>query len=157
MITKKTRNIRKKLLIITVVSILACAGIISYYNNISEKPNNSSICQTCSDVTQEEIDTGWYWGFIDQKKPGTADTWIHVSGDSLSAMWVDPNLISDIVCQTCSDITQEEINVGWYYGQLNQKKPGTPDMWLHKGEGTKSAKWFDPSLIDPSLIQYNKI
>lgn len=45
-------------------------------------------------------------------------------------------------------ITEQEINQGWYYGQLDQKKPGTPETWIHKGEGTRSAMWFAPSNED---------
>lgn len=145
--SKKTKIIGITLVVISVASVLACAGIISYYGNVSENLNDDSFCQDCPEITQEELDADWYWGFIDQKKPGTPDTWIHVGGDSLSAMWVDPNHISDIVCQTCPAITQEELDTGWYYGQLGQKKPGTPDNWLHKGEGTKSAMWFDLNVI----------
>jgi len=33
---------------------------------------------------------------------------------------------------------------GWYWGDLNQKKTGMPDSWLHSGEGTRSAQWYDP-------------
>ena len=133
--------------LISVASIVASAGIMSHNRNASENSNNNSFCEDCPSITQEELAAGWYYGFINQKKPGTPETWIHVGGDSLSAMWVDPNHISDIVSQTCPMITQRELDTGWYYGQLNQKKPGTPDTWLHKGEGTKSAMWFDPKLI----------
>jgi len=43
------------------------------------------------------------------------------------------------------EITQEELECGTYYGQYNQKKPGTPDNWVHDGEGTMSATWHAPS------------
>lgn len=91
--SKKTKIIGITLIIISVASILACAGIISYCRDESESPNNNSFCQDCPEISQEDL------------------------------------------------------AVGWYYGQLNQKKPGTPDTWLHKGEGTRSAMWFDTSLI----------
>lgn len=41
-------------------------------------------------------------------------------------------------------ITQNNLDEGGYYGSLGQKKPGTPDSWLHGGEGSKSAGWFAP-------------
>jgi len=28
-------------------------------------------------------------------------------------------------------IRQKELDQGWYYGQLYQKKIGTPDNWIH--------------------------
>ena len=38
-------------------------------------------------------------------------------------------------------ITEKELECGSYYGGYNQKKPGTPDDWIHSGEGTRSALW----------------
>jgi hypothetical protein len=91
--TQKTRIIGITLVMISVASVIACAGVISHYNNVTENPNNDSFCQSYPPITQEEL------------------------------------------------------TAGWYYGQLNQKKPGTPDTWLHKGEGTKSAMWFNPTIL----------
>jgi hypothetical protein len=145
--TKKTKITGIILLVLSVTFILTGTGILIYYLYVSEDSDYDSFCQDCPPITQEELDAGWYYGFINQKKPGTPDTWIHVGGDSLSARWVDPNLISDIINQSCPPITHEELAAGWYYGELNQKKPGTPDTWLHKGEGTRSAMWFDPYLV----------
>ena len=34
---------------------------------------------------------------------------------------------------------------GWYYGEVDQKKQGTPDTWKHRGAGTRSAQWYDPA------------
>jgi hypothetical protein len=143
--TPNTKIMRIMVLVI-LISSLVCAGII-YFCYVSEHFHNDSYCQNCPPITQQELDAGWYYGFINQKKPGTPDTWIHVGGDSLSARWVDPNRISDVINQNCPLITDEELATGWYFGQLNQKKPGTPDTWLHKGEGTRSAMWFDPNLV----------
>ena len=42
-------------------------------------------------------------------------------------------------------ISQQELDAGWYYGDLNQKKFGTPETWIHCGEGTRSAMWFNPN------------
>jgi len=135
------------LLAISVAFGLTCVGILIYYWNVSDNSNNNSYCYDCPPITQKELNAGWYWGFKNQKKPGTPDTWIHVGGESLSVRWVDPNLISDIINQSCPPITLQELATGWYFGEMNQKKPGTPETWLHKGEGTRSAIWFDPNTI----------
>lgn len=45
------------------------------------------------------------------------------------------------VQETTLNITQQELERGWYWGNLNQKKPGTPDDWIHELEGTRSACW----------------
>jgi len=91
--TKKTKIIGITLVMILVVSIIVCAGIISYYRNVSENLNDDSFCQDCPEISQEELAAGWYWGFIDQKKPGTPDNWLHRGEGTKSAMWFDPNLI----------------------------------------------------------------
>jgi len=40
---------------------------------------------------------------------------------------------------------QGDAQQGWYYGEYNQKKIGTPDSWEHKFSGTRSAQWYDPN------------
>lgn len=42
--------------------------------------------------------------------------------------------------------TAEDKIRGWYYGDKNQKKPGTPADWLVRNAGTRSAQWFNPGL-----------
>jgi len=46
--------------------------------------------------------------------------------------------------QIIPSFTDNDLNQGWYYGNLDQNKPGTPRFWLHKFEGTRSATWFNP-------------
>ena len=41
-------------------------------------------------------------------------------------------------------IMPHELKQGWYFGQKAQKKPGTPENWVHSAEGTRSACWHDP-------------
>jgi hypothetical protein len=61
-------------------------------------------------------------------------------------------LLSIVLASGCVQHPDEEIPAfsvadaaqGWYYGSLDQKKPGTPETWEHKLEGTRSAQWFDP-------------
>lgn len=41
--------------------------------------------------------------------------------------------------------TKVDMEQGWYWGDANQKKPGTPSPWLYRNAGTRSAQWYDPS------------
>jgi hypothetical protein len=41
-------------------------------------------------------------------------------------------------------ITEQDLKNGWYYGNLDQMKVGTPVNWIHIGDGTKSAMWKAP-------------
>lgn len=59
---------------------------------------------------------------------------------------------SQEVENTTSNITEQELTQGWYWGSLDQKKPGTPDNWIHSDEGTRSAKWYKPE--DTELPAY---
>jgi len=153
------------LIIILIISILSSIGIINNYKNKFNKSisNNDSFYFNFPFITQKDLDAGVYLGFIYQKKIGTPNSWIHIGGNSLGAIWFDPNQISDstpassIVCETCPAITQEELDNGWYYGQLNQKRPGTPHTWLHKDEGSKSAMWFDPNSEFIQGYIYNRL
>ena len=48
-------------------------------------------------------------------------------------------------------LSQSTKDAGWYYGQLDQKRPGTPSNWIHNAEETKSAMWirdYDEKLYD---------
>lgn len=47
--------------------------------------------------------------------------------------------------QNIPSVTQSDIEQGWYYGDINQKKPNTPDSWLLRYSGTRSAQWYDPN------------
>jgi len=40
--------------------------------------------------------------------------------------------------------SQDDEEKGFYYGSLEQRKLNTPKYWIHIGEGTRSAKWFNP-------------
>ena len=93
--TQKTKLIGMTLVIIAVASVLVCAGIIGYYGYVSENSNNDSFCEDIPAITQEELDAGWYYGFIEQKKPRTPDTWIHILEGTRSARWVDPTTLAE--------------------------------------------------------------
>ncbi len=57
----------------------------------------------------------------------------------------DPNLCPKD-CEQDTGIFQQDLERGWYYGSLDQKKPGTPDAWVHELEGTRSACWHKPGV-----------
>ena len=42
-------------------------------------------------------------------------------------------------------ITPAELAQGWYYGDTNQKKTGTPSDWVLVDSGTRSAMWKAPT------------
>ena len=43
--------------------------------------------------------------------------------------------------KSAPQISSMELEGGMYYGNLNQKKEGTPDDWIHVLEGTRSSAW----------------
>jgi hypothetical protein len=45
------------------------------------------------------------------------------------------------------NVTDDDINRGWYYGSEDEKKWGTPNNWVWINEGDKS-RWISPSAID---------
>lgn len=58
----------------------------------------------------------------------------------------DRNIISQIIStfkftenQNTASITQRELDLGWYWGFVDQKKSGTPDSWLFKDAGRSSC------------------
>ena len=44
-------------------------------------------------------------------------------------------------------VTQTELDNGWYYGDENYKKIGTPNDWKIMYKGTKSSQWVSPKKI----------
>jgi hypothetical protein len=48
-------------------------------------------------------------------------------------------------CEETSSITQQELERGWYWGNQNQKKPGTPDDWIYEEAG-RSSCWHKPGV-----------
>lgn len=110
-----SKKLKITLSVLSVAAAITCAGVILYYPTLFGDSRYDSFCQDCPPITQAELDAGWYWGFSYQKKPGTPDTWIHVGGDSLSARWIDPNKISDVIPL----ITQDELAAGWYFAEVN--------------------------------------
>ncbi|MGB2580312.1 MAG: hypothetical protein WBC83_01305 [Minisyncoccia bacterium] len=48
--------------------------------------------------------------------------------------------------------TAEDKMRGWYYGDKNQRKSGTPAGWLIRNAGTRSAQWYNPGLTSTKPI-----
>jgi len=46
--------------------------------------------------------------------------------------------------ESLDEISAAELQRGWYYGDREQKKPGTPDIWILASSGTRSAMWRRP-------------
>ena len=44
-------------------------------------------------------------------------------------------------------ITDEESSQGWYYGDISEKKGGTPDewQWTYNEEDNTQSKWMEPA------------
>jgi len=51
----------------------------------------------------------------------------------------------EIINNTLNKITRDELERGWYWGSVNQKKLGTPDNWIHKSAGSRNAMWVSPN------------
>ncbi len=45
---------------------------------------------------------------------------------------------------TTNKFTADDQKRGWYYGDKDQKKLGTPSNWILKDAGTRSAMWKAP-------------
>lgn len=57
-----------------------------------------------------------------------------------------------------SSFTDADLKQGWYWGDKNQKKPGTPSTWLLSGDGTRSATWYNPKTsIQTSTSSFENI
>lgn len=68
-----------------------------------------------------------------------------VTQSGVTIFTTSPNDLAD----NLPAITEAELAQGWYFGELDQKKPGTPGDWVHSGAGTRSAKWSDPTPPEP--------
>ena len=90
---QKTKIITITGVIIAITSIAVSTGILYLYRNEFDNNNKDSFCQDCPPITNEELAAGWYFGFINQKKPGTPAAWVHVGEDTMSARWVNPDIL----------------------------------------------------------------
>ncbi|MBT3704362.1 hypothetical protein HOG17_01125 [Candidatus Peregrinibacteria bacterium] len=46
-------------------------------------------------------------------------------------------------CTSTNTITKDEMNQGWYYGQQDEQKEGTPEDWTFLEDG-ENSKWIKP-------------
>jgi len=53
--------------------------------------------------------------------------------------------------------TEVDMKQGWYWGNRDQRKPGTPSTWLLRYEGTRSAQWYDPNTADATATEKKKV
>jgi hypothetical protein len=75
---------------------IACPdGYSCKYNG--NYPDASGICVKLAEkiptITSQELDMGWYYGMVDQKKPKTPNNWVYYNGGR-SSCWHKP----DVVC-----------------------------------------------------------
>ncbi|MFH1375717.1 MAG: hypothetical protein ABIH35_03550 [Patescibacteria group bacterium] len=51
------------------------------------------------------------------------------------------------------EISAAELQRGWYYGDTDEKKPGTPATWIIVNPGTRSAMWrrLDEAAAEPEV------
>lgn len=76
----------KKIVLIILLIVLIVIGIAGfvYYKYYSHYSGNAPA------ISEEELKAGFYYGFYDQKKPGTPDNWTwHEAGRSSG--WSVPN------------------------------------------------------------------
>ena len=43
--------------------------------------------ETAPQIEQFELEAGMYYGFLEQKKKGTPDDWVHILGLTKSSQW----------------------------------------------------------------------
>lgn len=60
--------------------------ILSSFNYLDISPTPQ-----VTNLTREELNRGWYWGFKDQKKPGTPNNWVY-SDAGRSSCWHKPEI-----------------------------------------------------------------
>ena len=51
-----------------------------------------------------------------------------------------------VPADNASNISSLELEGGMYYANLDEKKKGTPDDWIHVLEGSKSSSWRSPEV-----------
>lgn len=104
-------------------------------------------------VKIEELDLDYYLGPAD---PSTNSTVIRasftdfpyvISSDSKeNTLNIFDQIISTLKFVDTEDttqITESELDRGWYWGLENQKKPGTPENWVYTEAG-RSSCWHKP-------------
>ncbi|PIS17913.1 hypothetical protein COT54_02200 [Candidatus Collierbacteria bacterium CG09_land_8_20_14_0_10_46_12] len=123
-----------KLLVITIiVSLLAFVVYQKYteYSSLRSIDSYESCAATKGSVIQESY-------------PATCITrlGIHFTQPTPN-ITLKPQSTSEI---NIPQISQQDLQQGWYWGDVDQKKPGTPSDWRYSDLG-KSSCWHKPSVI----------
>lgn len=51
------------------------------------------------------------------------------------------------------NITEEELERGWYYAEEGVKKYATPDSWVYEpAQGNESGRWIHPDLMEKQVV-----
>ncbi len=117
-------------------------GTRSWFISIGSLPAglslNSTSCSTSCAIVGTPTTAGTYTFTVTMNIAATTG----VAATSLSqqfTMVVNSNTV-DIPAITSAELAQ-----GWYYGDANQKKPGTPSTWVLVDSGTRNAMWKAPA------------
>lgn len=97
----------------------------------------------------------WSNGCLGVTIPETSCTMALVNGYAVKVSYAsvvyeyhtnhDGSIIIEYIVQVSNDITKIELAQGWYYGDANQKKAGTPSDWVLVNSGTEKAMWKAPA------------
>jgi hypothetical protein len=113
-----------KLIIISTIAILTLVGYQKYSDYSFLKSINSY--DSCVSAKGSVI------------KESYPATCITLLGSSFTETIKSPS------SQDLPQITQKDINQGWYWGDENQKKLNTPSDWIFSSRG-KSSCWHEPN------------
>ncbi len=93
---------KNKLIFIVIIAVLALVGYQKYVDYRILKPIDSQPIQfplysptnsPVPQISQQDLQQGWYWGSADQKKIGTPSNWLYL-GQGKSSCWHSV----DVVC-----------------------------------------------------------
>ncbi|MFH0776412.1 MAG: hypothetical protein V1936_02260 [Patescibacteria group bacterium] len=82
--------------------------------------------------------------------PDAGGICVYSSGSSAAAVTSDQVAANSKLAQ----ISAAELQRGWYYGDRETKKPGTPDTWILVDSGSRSAMWrrLDSAPVETPVI-----
>lgn len=89
-------------------------------------------------ILQDELQRGWYWGFVDQKKPGTPDAWVF-SDSGRNSCWHVPKTPCTNELPDVSSLCKEN-GGAWIGDGINECESTTlPEDFCKKNGGDFSA------------------
>src|SRR4030042_3647482 len=87
---------QKKIVFILIIFIvLIIISIYFLYRNYKQNKTSEILSniptptENVISLTQDELNSGWYWGLKDQKKPGTPNSWVFTEAGR-SSCWHKP-------------------------------------------------------------------